>query len=345
MIIIIIMSLLLVSSITGLVLTKYQKTKIIYQLQDEVKELKSCQELSMAAKEWQDKIDCLKYEYKDRCKDEEVLDEMISQESKTLAQIQNSVKILNDEYNSKMANLENQYNIALEGFEAKNNLAKEQIKQENEKFLTAQSDSLLKDMADITEYFKDKIQKCISEYEKYQDAFKEVKRNVDLALEAALAQQKEQDELNFARIQLSVQDIKEVNKLHEIASELRNAEPLNKVIWKVYYQTPTGEMIKRVLGTDTKCGIYKITHIDSGKSYIGQSVNIAERFKQHIRRGLGADPITRNKLYPAMYELGPENFTFMLLEECPKEELSVREKFWINYYKTYDFGYNDTSGG
>jgi len=39
-------------------------------------------------------------------------------------------------------------------------------------------------------------------------------------------------------------------------------------------------------------GIYKITNINNGKVYIGQAVNIAERWRQHIKRGVGADPPT-----------------------------------------------------
>jgi len=45
-------------------------------------------------------------------------------------------------------------------------------------------------------------------------------------------------------------------------------------------------------------------------TYVGQSNNIAERWKQHIKRGVGADPPTQNKLYPAMLEFGAEKFTF-----------------------------------
>lgn len=73
--------------------------------------------------------------------------------------------------------------------------------------------------------------------------------------------------------------------------------------------------------------------------------NIADRWIQHVKRGLGAEPTTRNKLYPAMTEAGPENFTFELLEECPREQLNKREKFWIEYYHGQDFGYNETAGG
>jgi len=47
---------------------------------------------------------------------------------------------------------------------------------------------------------------------------------------------------------------------------------------------------------------------------------------------VGAETPTRNKLYTVMYEIGPENFTFELLEKCEKEKLNEREQFWINYY-------------
>jgi hypothetical protein len=34
--------------------------------------------------------------------------------------------------------------------------------------------------------------------------------------------------------------------------------------------------------------------------YVGQAANISERWRQHIKRGVGAETATRNKLYPAM---------------------------------------------
>jgi hypothetical protein len=34
------------------------------------------------------------------------------------------------------------------------------------------------------------------------------------------------------------------------------------------------------------------------------------------------------------------NFTFQLLEECAKEDLNAREKFWINYFQSNEIGYN-----
>ena len=72
---------------------------------------------------------------------------------------------------------------------------------------------------------------------------------------------------------------KKIKKLKEVAQYLRNEEPLNKVIWKVYYENPTSELIGRVVGSGVHTGIYKITDIESKRCYVGQSANIAERFK------------------------------------------------------------------
>lgn len=74
--------------------------------------------------------------------------------------------------------------------------------------------------------------------------------------------------------------------------------------------------------------------------YIGQSVNISERWRQHIKRGVGAEAPTRNKLYPAMLEKGVENFTFEIIEECSRADLDEREQFWQNFYHAKDYGYS-----
>lgn len=68
--------------------------------------------------------------------------------------------------------------------------------------------------------------------------------------------------------------------------------------------------------------------------------NLADRWKQHIKRGVGADAPTRNKLYPAMRELGPENFTFEVIEECERSLLDSREDYWQEYFKAKEFGYS-----
>jgi hypothetical protein len=45
-----------------------------------------------------------------------------------------------------------------------------------------------------------------------------------------------------------------------------------------------------------------------------------------------------------MLEDGLWNFTFELLEECPREQLNEKEKFYINLYDSYSYGFNSTIG-
>jgi hypothetical protein len=67
--------------------------------------------------------------------------------------------------------------------------------------------------------------------------------------------------------------------------------------------------------------------------------------KQHIKAGLGIGASATNKLYQSMLEYGVHNFTFELLEECPKEQLNEKEVFWIETYQSNKFGLNTTKGG
>ena len=102
------------------------------------------------------------------------------------------------------------------------------------------------------------------------------------------------------------------------------------------------DLINRTAAT-SKTGIYKITNTTNDRIYIGQSTNIADRWKQHIKRGTGAEKgtLVGEKLYRAMFEDGIWNFSFEILEVVEnKDDLNEREKYWINYFSAKEFGYN-----
>lgn len=87
------------------------------------------------------------------------------------------------------------------------------------------------------------------------------------------------------------------------------------------------------------CGIYKITNKINKKAYIGASIDIQRRWKEHKRMLYKAD------IYDAFKKYGIDNFTFEVVELCQQEELNLKEKYWINFYNTYKNGYNMTTGG
>lgn len=90
------------------------------------------------------------------------------------------------------------------------------------------------------------------------------------------------------------------------------------------------------------CGIYKITNVLNGKSYIGQSINIPLRWSRHKNFPLEK---SNYPLYKAFKKYGIENFAFDILEECSVENLNDREIFWIKTFNSYYEGYNQTLGG
>lgn len=90
-------------------------------------------------------------------------------------------------------------------------------------------------------------------------------------------------------------------------------------------------------------GIYKIENTLNHKVYIGQSIHIQDRWKEHKREYLKQN-VTK-KLYVAMQNNGIENFSFEVLEYCPIEKLNEREKYWIKKYDSIQNGYNMKEGG
>lgn len=94
--------------------------------------------------------------------------------------------------------------------------------------------------------------------------------------------------------------------------------------------------------------IYKVTCKVNNKIYIGKTERtISIRWQQHCRSSfLESDGDYNFPFHRAIRKYGKENFIIEEVEkiEDPKE-LTEREKYWINYYNSYDEGYNASLGG
>lgn len=265
--------------------------------------------------------------------------------------LKNEIEFLNKEKeNTKTAikDLKEQANQSAKIFEEQTmNLTKNNIEQSMEKirqeYLSAEEDyrqQYQKIVAECVADLKKQLAEKEKDIEKNTSILNELIAKTNSAVDAAKRAEEIRTQADFYKLQLTDEDKQEIEMLRNVAPYLRDREPLNKVIWKCYYEKPYTDLIGRVVGTGIKTGIYKITNTQNEMCYVGQAVNISDRWKQHIKRGIGAEAPTRNKLYPAMLEIGVENFTFEIIEECDRTMLNEREDYWQEYFHAKDFGYS-----
>lgn len=186
----------------------------------------------------------------------------------------------------------------------------------------------------------------------YQQKIESIKQEIQKIRQtrAAIMEAQRREELiklekDSYRVILTQTEITTIDMINELKPRLPEPRILCMLVWQTFYQKKLTTLCKKILGNTTICGIYKITNIKNNMCYIGQAKNIEERFKEHMKCGLGIDTPTGNKLYQAMLTDGVHNFTFELLEACPAAQLNEKEKFYIDLYQSKDFGYNSTKGG
>lgn len=218
--------------------------------------------------------------------------------------------------------------------------------------LEKRRDSYLNAEQEYQDIYQQVLKDSVRDYEqKIQDkqtelsnVLKELQKYQTITLSAIEASKRENILKDNYCLTLSEADLKEVNAIREIIPLFRDARPLNKAIWEGYFRTPANKLCEQIIGNKQITGIYKITNLKNNKIYIGQAVNVSNRLKEHIKAGLGIDT-PNNILYKGMKKYNVENFSFELLERCNPQELNDREKFWISYFKSNDYGYNMTVGG
>lgn len=98
---------------------------------------------------------------------------------------------------------------------------------------------------------------------------------------------------------------------------------------------------------DLKSNIYVFTNKINGKQYVGQTINIEDRYKQHRKDSKNKDKKPNSIFYRAIRKYGFDNFDFKVIEtDIDISEIHEREKFWIKELNTMKpNGYNLTEGG
>ena len=250
-----------------------------------------------------------------------------------LQSINENVRLGNEQLRNNEQALIDQERIVREKIEYERSIWLKNMEEEQQAIL-------LETQKEFAEQFAASNQQKLAAARQLTEQVIQLRSTVASAVEIAKHKMEEESAAEFYKLQLPQESLDDIEALRSIESLLHNSEAINKVIWKMYYEKPYTDLIGRIGLTSTVCGIYKITNIENQMTYVGQAVNIADRWKQHIKRGIGADAPTQNKLYPAMKKFGPENFTFEIIEKCPRNKLNEREDYWQEFYKAKEFGYS-----
>ena len=218
---------------------------------------------------------------------------------------------------------------------------KRQAEEEYQKSFLKSSEKLQEELQKMSTKFEEiksikqeELDKIINELDDYQ-------KKQEAAGQEILRRRKIQEQEEFYKISLEKADIEDIQVLRSIEPKLNNKNNLNKMIYDNYCSKLVQAMVKRVLNGTAPSGIYKITRLKTGEIYIGKSTNVKDRWIQHCKTAFHIGTIAHSILHTTMEKDGIENFTFELIEEVPKDKLTEREKYWINFYKSKEYGLNE----
>ena len=192
--------------------------------------------------------------------------------------------------------------------------------------------------------YKDKQLEIQNQIDQEKKNLDDLKKSYASIVAARLKEKEIKEQLSFYCLQVSELDLADIKMLEKIKPNLNKPRVLSMLIWSTFFQKQMNTLCANVLGSETVTGIYKITNQLTNEVYIGQAVDVATRWKQHAKCGLGIDTPANNKLYKAMIEDGIWNFSWELLEKCQSSELNKKEREYIELYQSKDYGYNTLAG-
>ena len=280
---------------------------------------------------------------------------------------QKKIQNLLYDYNEERQKRQKEYDEFLLSIKEKEKLCDQLVEKEqqriDEKVLAYSNQKYDEAEKEITHYYvlrQEAINKEVAQLENNYNAHKEnldrdiqalreelsdLKARREAYIEALKAEEKRQQDRAFYTINLTEENKEDIKILRSIEDKLHNSEALNRLIYDVFIKKPLGDLLLRIIGENTYGGIYKITNLDTQRAYIGRSTDIKKRLTEHVKGAFNISTIADQEIHRVMGREGVDKFSFEVLERVEKEKLNEREKYWIDFYQTQSYGYNQNKGG
>ena len=288
----------------------------------------------------------------------------LKQESNDLQKDIHTQRSLIDEYNEKLIKAQNKYreefnkqNGDLNGyFNEQRKTRQNQLDEEFERLWREKEENLKNK---YTKFEQEELEKEHKFTQEVADVIETAQKNQDTILADTLYQQqrfdallaplqqyeKNKQEKLFYTIQVPDEYKDDIDfLLTTVSQKVQHPDIINKLVWAEYVKPYLDETFKRV-GIEASPGIYKLTNLDSGKAYIGKSTDIKKRISDHFKASIGIKSIADQAVHHAILESGFWNWSIEYIIYCDKDKLNEMEKYYIDFFKTQDYGYNKNVGG
>ena len=120
---------------------------------------------------------------------------------------------------------------------------------------------------------------------------------------------------------------------YSICQEVHTALSILPVIPKVIYEDIVKDKSKIIQENKQKSGVYRWTHNINGKTYVGSSVNLSNRFYYWFNSKAMVHNIKISIIARAILKYGLSSFKLEVLEYCDKSHVLEREQYYINLLK------------
>ena len=197
----------------------------------------------------------------------------------------------------------------------------------------------------IKEASETKWREAMERIEQYNKSIAEAKSRFE-SIERTLRQyDAEQQAKLFYTIQLPEEYQEDIEfLLTTVAAKVQHPDIISKLVWQEYVKPNLENTFKRI-EIKAEPGIYKLTSLVNGKCYIGKSTNVKGRITDHFKSVVGITSIADQAVHHAIRKEGFWNWQIEIITYCDKEQLSELEKYYIEFFKAQEFGYNKNSGG
>lgn len=197
----------------------------------------------------------------------------------------------------------------------------------------------------IKEASETKWRETMEQIQKYNDSIAEAKSRFEDIERTLRAYDLEQQQKLFYTIQLPEEYHEDIDfLLTTVAAKVQHPDIISKLVWTEYVKPNIENTFKRI-EIKPEPGIYKLTSLINGKCYIGKSTNVKTRIADHFKSAVGIRSIADQAVHHAILKEGFWNWQIEIITYCEKDKLSELEKYYIEFFKAQEYGYNKTGGG